>query len=604
MKAATFTLASLLAAAPLCAEPVTVTLLHNNDAESQLLDAGPGREAFGGAARFVSLVDRLRSESVNPIVISSGDNFLAGPEFSASLAADTFYDALVLNASNYDAVILGNHDFDFGPDTLASFIAQTDNTIPFLSANLDVSAEPALASLQAAGRIASSTVVIADNGERVGIVGATTPQLSEISSPRNVVVQDVVTQANAAIAELQAQGINKIVFVSHLQSVNEDLAVIPQLIGVDVAIAGGGDELLANETDELVPVFNDAGELVRPTPDGLYPITEVTTADGTVIPIVTTQGSYNYVGQLEVAFDDDGNVTAFSGMPNDVADISVDPDDGVTPDPTIDATVTQPVRDFLDALASNVIAQTQVPLDGTRGNVRTQETNLGDLIADAFIDQATGLADSFGVDAPDIAIQNGGGIRNDSLLTAGDVTELNTFDILPFPNFLSVIENVDAASLKSAIENAVSGIENVAGSFAQIAGFSFVYDPDQAPGERVISITLDDGRQLVIDGQVIDPFATVNIATIDFLARGQDGYDVFESFDFTTLGITYQQALDNFIQDTLDGQISAADYPLTGLGRITTAAFPAPIIPTPAALPLGLTLLTLLLSRRRRRHQA
>ena len=105
-----------------------LTILHNNDGESQLINAGRGLEDFGGAARFAALVAKLRQEVIDSgsgvLVLSAGDNFRAGPEFSASLARSPapFYDIVALDLIGYDAIVLGNHEFDFGPDVLADAI--------------------------------------------------------------------------------------------------------------------------------------------------------------------------------------------------------------------------------------------------------------------------------------------------------------------------------------------------------------------------------------------------------------------------------------------------------------------------------------------------
>ena len=189
------------------------------------------------------------------VLFSSGDNFLAGPQFSASLEHGVpFYDSLALRQIGYDAMAIGNHEFDFGPDVLADFIAGFGRQAPpFVSANLDVSDEPALAALAADGTIVASTTV-RERGERIGVVGATTPQLASISSPRNVKVRENVADlVQDQVDALTRRGINKIIFISHLQSLAEDRELIPMLREVDVAIAGGGDELLADDDTPLVP---------------------------------------------------------------------------------------------------------------------------------------------------------------------------------------------------------------------------------------------------------------------------------------------------------------------------------------------------------------
>ena len=233
-----------------------LTILHNNDGESQLVDLGSGLEDFGGVAHFATVVQREKwaassdegaSEKSGWIMVSSGDNFLAGPEFTAGLRSGTYYDALALDLIGYDAIALGNHDFDFGPEVLAEFIKQvSDSQVPFLSSNLDFSGEPSLQALFDEGRIAES-VVVQRNGVRIGIIGVTTPNLRSISSPRNVkIISGVAGEIQAEVDRLEAAGVNKIVLISHLQDVDVDIALLKQIDGVDVVVAGGGDDLLAN----------------------------------------------------------------------------------------------------------------------------------------------------------------------------------------------------------------------------------------------------------------------------------------------------------------------------------------------------------------------
>jgi 5'-nucleotidase len=569
-------------AAPPATIKFRLTLLHNNDGESQLVNA-PGQPDFGGVARFKTLVDQLRAQASNvppgpergikqaTVMISSGDNFLAGPRFQASLDKGVpFYDSIALRAVDYDAMIIGNHEFDFGPDVLADFIDGFGGTAPFLSSNLDVSAEPRLAALRDAGILASSTVII-ERGERVGIVGATTPRLSFISSPRNVVVlQNVAEVVQAEVNRLLSRGVDKIVFASHLQDVREDRALIAQLRGVDVAIAGGGDELLANADDLLVP-----GDARAIDPETGQPFTYPTftpDANGVQVPIITTAGDYKYVGRLVVDFDGTGKVIGISDALSGPVRVSGVAPDAVAPDPGLVQQVVEPVVAFTAALAQNVLAQSEVPLEGRRNpGIRTQETNLGNLHTDGVLAAAQSRAAAFGVDVPQIAVQNGGGIRNNSLIPAGPITELNTFEIAAFPNFVSVVEDVPRATIKSLLENAVSRRPGEDGRFAQIAGFRFTYSlagtaqvtdvngTITTPGTRVQQVVLNSGTTIVDNGQVVtgDP---IDVATIDFLARGGDQYPLL-GLPFTTLGLTYQQALAEYLTTGLNGLISAAQYP-------------------------------------------
>ena len=170
--------------------------------------------------------------------------------------------------------------------------------------------------------------------------------------------------------------------------------------------------------------------------------------------------------------------------------------------------VVDPVVAALDDLASNVIGSSEVALEGRHEpGVRTEETNEGNLMADALLWQATQVAADLGVAVPDVGIQNGGGIRNNTLIPAGNITELTTFDIAPFSNFASVTENLDREAFR------------------------------------------------------------LTVASVDFLARGGDGYPFFSPF--TRVGFSYQQALANYIVNGLSGVISGADNPEGGEGRIT-----------------------------------
>ncbi|MGH2776281.1 MAG: bifunctional metallophosphatase/5'-nucleotidase [Actinomycetota bacterium] len=552
-----------------------LTVLHNNDGESRLIDAGGDLTDFGGVARFATKVDELREDAElgisgpgkkASVLVSSGDNFLAGPEFNASLVANEetgapYYDSVALSMIGYDAMTIGNHEFDFGPDVLAEFIEGFGGSTPFISANLDFSGEPSLQALEDDGTIAGS-VITKKKGEEIGIVGATTELLPTISSPRNVEVEAVLPAVQAEVAALKAEGVDKIILSSHLQGINSEIELVESLTDVDVVIAGGGDELLADEDTVLVP-GDDAL-----TPFGPYPVL-AEDAEGDSVPVVTTPGNYKYVGKLTVGFNSAGEVLRVEPSSGLQRVASENFPDGVSPDRKIQKQVVEPVAESVRALAENVIAQTAVTLNGQTSQVRTRETNAGNLIADSLLWQATKLADEFGVPEPDISLQNGGGIRNDLVVPSGPITELDTFTWLPFSNFTAVVEGVERSTLKAILEHVATDAPAVAqGKFAQIGGFRYTYDADGAAGSRIRNVTLDDGTAIVQNGSVIAGPA-LTVATIDFLARGGDGYP-FGPVDFTPVGVSYQQALANYLTapDGLNGQVTAADYPEGGEGRI------------------------------------
>jgi 5'-nucleotidase / UDP-sugar diphosphatase len=578
---------------PVAANAASLTLFHNNDGESKIFGDGNFTatgyvdSGFGGVAYFKTTLDNLRAANAgrDQLTISSGDNVLAGLAYNASLATGplgsrTYYDAIALNLIGYDAITLGNHDFDSGPAVLADFVSfynAQGGSAPFLSANLDFSGESSLQSLVTSGSIAKSTVVT-KNGNTYGIIGVTTETLPTVSQPGAVGVNPVLPAIQQEVALLQSLGVNKIILSSHLQNLNNELSLVGQLSGVDIVIAGGGDELLINADNARNNLSQRAGP---------YPVT-VQDADGKNVAVVTTVGEYFYVGKLDVEFDANGDVVSVSGEPVVVDKDLPGADTGVLPDPVMQAQVVTPVVAAVTAANSSQIATTEVFLEhsspGTSGPrvIRQRETNLGNLIADAFVWAAGNEA---GVNPGNalIGLTNSGGIREDLDNDAnGVVTQGEAFATLPFNNTLAVVENLDVVTLVTALENAVSRIQpNLTGTdgrFAQISGFEFDYNPQLAAGSRVVQVRFADGS-LIWDAALGAVYAGLfDLATNSFLAGAgtPDGYN-FGSAVRTILGVGYAESLINFIQQELNGQITAADYAITGEGRIN-------VVPVPAAV--------------------
>ena len=553
---------------PAAAQSFELTILHINDGESALLptDSDPG------VARFVADLKNLQAEGnapsesglpaqasprakqvqqqLNPraaITISSGDNYLSGPRLNASLddPDGTFYDALVYTEGGFDAITIGNHEFDLGPDLLADFIEATGD-IPFLSANLDVSGEPRLAALEDEGRIAGSTVV-EKAGRQIGVVGAIYEDLGSISSPRNVRTTEAAKAVQAEVDELTADGVDIIILSSHLQSIASDVELIGEVTGIDAAIAGGGVERL----DPFPSTATDAA--------------------GNDIPVVTTVGNYRDIGRLVLKFDKQGEVT---DVVEETSALIPVPLDGPR-DPFIAANVEAPVDQYVADLAENVLATTEVWLDGANPPVRFRETNVGDLFTDAMMEAARDRAAEFGVGQADVTLLNSGGIRNNVRVAPGsDVTELTTFDIGAFFNLVSIAQ-IDGQKLKDVLEHSVSSLPATGnGRFGQWSGIEFVYDPAAqaqvfeapttivTPGQRIREavVTKADGTRVAVvsNGVVVAPNETFWFVTNDFTFRGGDNYPL-DDVPFTTLGVTYQTALSDWVAE--HGTITAADYP-------------------------------------------
>ena len=304
----------------------------------------------------------------------------------------------------------------------------------------------------------------------------------------------------------------------------------------------------------------------------------------TWLPVVTTSGNYRYLGRLVVNFDGMGHVTSIEDVSGPVL---VTSDAGT--DEFIQTNVVDPVSEYEDGLAANVLATSEVELESGRGSTfgdtagkRVQETNLGNLFAYALLWQGQQLAADYGADVPQVAIQNGGGIRNDSfsdgVTPPYDITQLDTWDLAPFANFVTVIEDLTPGQLEDILEHAWGELPGSNGSFAQIAGMTVEveFDPATAPVDGganpsvdVTDITLDGGTPVLVNN--VAQAVTVDLVTIDFLAGGGDGYPIPDGASVVKLPASYQQALENFLSGdagdgALGGAVTAADYPAVAVG--------------------------------------
>ncbi len=599
---------------------VTLTLLHNNDGESALLPLTNAIEADGrtvevpvaGIAAFKAVIDRetaqARAGGNAILTVYAGDAYLSSAAFvCGQLEGSPFFDAVAQSAIPYDAHVIGNHEFDATPDVFERFVRSFEGQ-PFLSANLDFSGEPGFVDLVdgdglielpiAGGRVVGRSMIVKDpvTGARFGLVGATTPGLTTISILRNVsVTPDLVSTAAAVQSEIDrllARGVNKIVLVSHLQSLESDIAIVTLLRGVDIAVSGGGHALLQN------PAVDASRQLLpgeRAPIEGEYPL-EAADADGRTVYIVTTAGAYKYVGRLDAVFDAAGEVesiVAASSYPRPVVpENEVVGGTGFTGavagDTALVAAIEEPVAACLAGLASTTIATTEVLLDVSRAGVRAGESNAGNLIADAFLHAYDRIAPSLGLpergpDNPVIAIQNSGGIRQNagdtlpaSGTAPGEIFLVNTLDVLPFPNAASVVRRVSSADLKAVFEISAERYPAPSGAFLQVSGIAAVYDPSRPAGDRVVSLTLAGGTPIVADGAIADGAPAVTIVTSSFVANGGDGYTMLgTNQDKLQIVASYEQALREYLQAL--GTISAGDprYAPGGEGRSIFLEAPA-----------------------------
>ncbi|MCK8482731.1 5'-nucleotidase C-terminal domain-containing protein [Aliiroseovarius sp. S2029] len=487
------TAAALAMTAGTAAADYTLTVLHTNDFHARFepiskYDSGcsaednTAGECFGGSARLVSAIAEARARSNNSILVDGGDQFqgtLFYTYYKGKLAAE------MMNKMGYDAMTVGNHEFDDGPEVLRGFMDAVD--FPVLMSNADVSGEPMLAD-----KLAKSTI-IERGGEKLGLIGLTPQDTDELASPGpNIIFTDPVQAVQGEVDKLTAEGVNKIIVLSH-SGYGVDQKVAAETTGVDIIVGGHTNTLLSNSNERA---------------EGPYPTMVGNTA------IVSAYAYGKFLGELNVTFDDEGNITDATGEP-------IIMDAAVTEDEATVARIAEAAAP-LDEIRNRVVAQTSEMIDGERDSCRSKECAMGNLIADAMLARVKDQ----GIQ---IAIQNGGGIR--ASIDAGEVTMGEVLTVLPFQNTLSTFQ-VSGATIVEALENGVSQHEEGAGRFPQVAGLKYTFDVSKPAGERISDVMVMEGDSFV----PIDPAKTYGVVSNNYVRNGGDGYKMFRdaqnAYDF------------------------------------------------------------------------
>ena len=456
-----------------------LTILHTNDFHARFepiskYDSGcsaednTAGECFGGSARLVTAIKEARERAENSILVDGGDQFqgtLFYTYYKGKLAAE------MKNKLGYDGMTVGNHEFDDGPEVLRGFMDALD--FPILMSNADVSGEPLLAD------VLKKSVVIDVNGEKVGLIGLTPQDTDELASPGpNVIFTDPAGAVQHEVDRMTEEGVNKIVVLSH-SGYNVDKRVAENTTGVDVIVGGHTNTLLGDM---------DGAE-------GPYPTMVGDTA------IVSAYAYGKFLGELNVLFDDEGNIKEASGAP-------IIMDAAVTEDQTTVDRIAEAAKP-LDEIRNKVVAETTEAIDGDKNACRTGECQMGNLVADAMLARVKDQ----GID---VAIANGGGLR--ASIDSGEVTMGEVLTVLPFQNTLSTFQTKGSVIVE-ALENGVSQLEDVAGRFPQVAGLSFTFDPAAEPGSRISDV--------MVDGAPIEPEKTYGVVTNNYVRNGGDGYAMF-----------------------------------------------------------------------------
>ena len=560
---ATTTTTTTTTAAPLFStKPATssLTIVHIGDSEAGLL--GDLSEGTGGVAKTQAIIGALVQRASSFIVVHAGDTFIPAPELSLEIDTPAGRRSALLSGNDrlgVQAAAVGNHDFDLGESFTADAIKGA--AFPYVSSTLQVTGGPLLPMLiddaspwlhdpatrghiVRRGKLCVSALTKAGacEGGVVGVVGTSPEDLklltrgaANVSAPADTAATRDALQPH--VDALRGEGISVIVLLSHRQGVDSDLALVASgLVGVDVIVSGGGENLLASARHRLREgARRDALCDVVGVP--CFPIV-ARAKDGAAVAVTATEGDLRSVGALALSFDDDGRLT---GIENSSRPWPVDEESLLELRATVDKQLLGFELQVRDALLpfAKVVGHTPVFLDGAREHVRNHETNLGDLSADALLRAARSAR-------PDVvaAFRNGGGLR--ASIPGPDITLLDVHTALRFDSAVVVVD-VSHRALWRTIEAALIGAGNNGngrGHFPQLsAGVELVYrtrGDDLRPlltdgkvtgvvcdGARVKRLVLhhDKGDVVVVDnGALPTPDARVAVATIDYLANGGDGW--------------------------------------------------------------------------------
>ncbi|MBW9069198.1 5'-nucleotidase C-terminal domain-containing protein [Agrobacterium pusense] len=542
-----------------------LNILHINDFHSRIesinkfdstcsAEEEGKNECFGGAARLLTAInqtrDALKAGGKNVLLLNAGDNF------QGSLFYTTYkgtVEAEMLNAMKFDAMTVGNHEFDDSEDGLAGFLDKVQ--FPVVTANVVATAASKI------GDRVKPSIVLEVGGQKIGIVGAVANDTAELATPGpNITIAEDVAKISEQVQKLKQEGVDKIIALTHV-GYPRDLEFIAKIPDVDVVVGGHSHTLLSN-TDQKA--------------EGPYP-TLVDNPGGYKVPVVQAGQYSKYLGDLKVVFDDNGVVKESKGDPI-LIDSSFKPDEATLK--RIDE-----LKAPIEALKAKVVGTSEGPIEGDRKICRVKECSMGNLVADATLARVKDQGVT-------IAFANSGGLR--SSIDGGDVSMGEVLTVLPFQNTVATFQ-LKGEDIRAALENGVSQIDDGAGRFMQVSGMKYSFDRSKPAGSRVVSVEVKEGDAFV----PLDPAKTYIVAANNYVRTGGDGFKVFatkaiNAYDFgpnleeavaayITANSPYKPYTDGRIAEVTPAGYVAPAKPAAPAPAATTAAPSATPAPAPAA---------------------
>lgn len=568
-------------------QPLAMTILHVNDHHSHLqadsielaVDGKDVEMTLGGFSRVTAAIKSLENEAAsgNVLKLHSGDA-ITGTLFYTLFEGEA--DAAMMNEVCFDAFALGNHEFDAGDAGLKTFLdfLQAPSNCAVPTPALAANVKPALGTPLAPNAVDDyiKPYVIKQFGEeKVGLIGIdikdkTTNSSSPLDSTEFL---DEVTTAQATIDALEAQGVNKIVLMTHYQYAN-DLSMAAQLRGVDVIVGGDSHTLLG---DFSAVGLNSNGDYPTVTQD----------ADGNTVCVVQAWEYAKVVGELNVSFDAQGDVESCAGTPHLLVDAPFVVNDTELSGTEYDAVVAG-LANVANVRVQTEDASAKATLDSFSGQVNVlKQTAIGtstDLLCServpgqgyAKLDAcAAELTVPHGGDiqmlvahafremalSADISIQNAGGVRMN--VPAGELTVSTAYDLLPFANTLVEL-TMSGDQIRRVLEDAVENATREGGStgaYPYAAGLRWDVDLTQPFGSRVDNLQFkgrDESEWVALDMQA--PYVVV---TNNYIAGGKDGYTTFEEVtgaDYVDTFLDYAQSFVDYVKAQPEQTVSKLPY--------------------------------------------
>ena len=516
-------------AVPVCAAETTTSTTKDLTGHIVILHTNDVHGGIAGYAKLAAAKESYTASGAYTLLVDAGDYIQGDPTVSASQGKTAIE---LMNSTGYDAATVGNHEFDYGYANLKTISAQAN--FPILAANVQYNGATAFD---------SHTIFTAANGKKIGVFGLETPETATKAHPAKIQGvtfvggQDMMKLAQTEVDTLKAAGCDYVICLGHLgidaeSTGNRSIDVLNAVTGIDVFIDGHSHSTL----DQIKAATNGTGKVGN----------AYLTSTGTKLA---------NVGVVDIA--PDGTITT-SNVPLDT----------LTAENADTAAVIQRIQQQIDADYGAVFAQSEVQLNGEKAQVRTGETNLGDLITDAMLWQAGTLGEKV-----DAAISNGGGIR--ASLSVGGLTKKDINTVLPFGNTLYLVK-LTGAQLLEALEASTCSLPESIGAFPQVSGIEYTVNTgakfsstENYPGSTygkpnaVNRVTIQR-----VGGAAFDPAETYTIVTNDFLGAGGDTYYTFKSspVGYDT-GVPLDEVLMDYITAQCKGTITKAAYGQTA-GRI------------------------------------